>query len=385
MLLGSVPLQTLSEISSESRWWPAPMRLEFWSPAEELTPDPSPAGMIFWATSTAGVTAATSLARSQGAPLIMIVNDSELASDLSVEGDGGTVVTLSASSFEDLSHLPRRLWQSLLETWTRCLPLKSLGALPFVNLLSDRERSAFRMSEWIDAAGRGYASPAVMPTPATSVSADLIVRINQLILGGLRNQVPDFDFTHVPTDPEGEASSAARSVISRSAARRRRRAGPLRPAMVTAWPPRTGHDRGRARARRPAAGAGDQRRAHRGGPLTWAPAGDRQPGGDDRGSARPRPPAADACPDRRRLAPRSPSASASRPAAVTAVAGTRHCPPLAEGTASCPSRRRPARHNQRPAAPPSGTTHPAGWSLNCFHNRVCRPMLKRTAPASGPR
>ena len=185
MLLGSVPLQALSEISSVRRWWPASMRLEFWSPAEELTPDPSPAGMIFWATSTAGVTAATSLATSQGDPLIMIVKDPELASDLSMEGDGGTVVTLPASSFEDLSHLPRRLWQALLETWTRCLPLKSLGALPFVNLLSDRERSTFRMSEWIDAAGRGYASPAVMPTPATSVSADLIVRINQLILAGL--------------------------------------------------------------------------------------------------------------------------------------------------------------------------------------------------------
>jgi hypothetical protein len=103
MLLGSVPLQALSEISSVRRWWPAPMRLEFWSPAEELTPEPSPAGMIFWATSTAGVTAATSLATSQGDPLIMIVKDPELASGLSMEGDGGTVVTLPASSFEDLT------------------------------------------------------------------------------------------------------------------------------------------------------------------------------------------------------------------------------------------------------------------------------------------
>jgi hypothetical protein len=69
------------------------------------------------------------------------------------------------------------------------------------------------MSEWIDAAGRGYASPAVMPTPATSVSADLIVRINQLILGGLRNQVPDFDFIYVPTDSEREAAALARAVL----------------------------------------------------------------------------------------------------------------------------------------------------------------------------
>jgi hypothetical protein len=89
-------------------------------------------------------------------------------------------------------------------------------------------------------------------------------------------------------------------------ARRRRRAGPLRPAMVTAWPPRTGHDRDHARAHGPAAPARDQRQARRGGPLTWAPASDRQPGGDDRSSVRPCPPAADACPDRRRLAPRSP-------------------------------------------------------------------------------
>jgi len=48
---------------------------------------------------------------------------------------------------------------------------------------------------------------------------------------------------------------------------RRRRAGPLRPAMVTAWPPRTGHDRDRGRAHGPAAPARDQRRARRRGPA----------------------------------------------------------------------------------------------------------------------
>ncbi len=77
--------------------------------------------------------------------------------------------------------------------------------------------------------------------------------------------------------------------------------------MVTAWPPRTGHDHDRAKARGTAASARDQRRAQRGGPLTWAPAGGHQPGGKDHSSAGPRPAAADACPDGRRLAPRIPS------------------------------------------------------------------------------
>jgi hypothetical protein len=137
--------------------------------------------------------------------------------------------------------------------------------------------------------------------------------------------------------------------------------GPPRSQVAGAVP---AHDRGRARARgRPAAASGagrDQRRAQPGGRVTWpAPAGDRQPGGDDRGSVRPRQPAADACPDGRRLAPHIPRpAGASRPAAVAAVAGTRHRSPLAKGTASCPNQRRrtraqPApRRAHPPAAPP---------------------------------
>jgi hypothetical protein len=68
---------------------------------------------------------------------------------------------------------------------------------------------------------------------------------------------------------------------------RRRRAGPLRPAMVTAWPPRTGHDRDRGRAHGPAAppetSGGPKRAVLRGSPSEQAT--DWQRGSARRGTA----------------------------------------------------------------------------------------------------
>ena len=128
-----------------------------------------------------------------------------------------------------------------------------------------------------------------------------------------------------------------------------------RPAAFPSCRRRTGHDRGRARARgRAAAASGPatgQRRAQRGGRVTWpAPAGDRQPGGDDRSLVRPRPPAADACPDGRRLAPRIPRRrvpagrcrSGGRDAALSRSR---------EDSVNARTSGAPPGHNQHPAAP----------------------------------
>ena len=91
--------------------------------------------------------------------------------------------------------------------------------------------------------------------------------------------------------------------------------------------------------------ATDQRRAQRGGRVTWpVPAGDRQPGGDDRSLVRPRTPAADAGPDGRRLAPHPPPGRPGRP--LSQRWPGRGIVPARARTASMPA----------PAAPHPGTT-----------------------------
>jgi len=126
--------------------------------------------------------------------------------------------------------------------------------------------------------------------------------------------------------------------------------GPCGPPWSQLGRPVAGHDPGRARAHgRAAAASGpgrDQRRAQRGGRVTWpAPAGDRQPAGDDRGRVRPRPPAADACLDGRRLAPRIPRL---RVPAGRCRSGGRDAAPF-------PARARTV-SRPAPAAPHPGTT-----------------------------
>jgi len=162
--------------------------------------------------------------------------------------------------------------------------------------------------------------------------------------------------------------------------------------MVTAWPPRTGHDHDRAKARGTAASARDQRRAQRGAPLTWAPAGGRQPGGKDHSSAGPRPAAADACPDGRRLAPRIPARRCVPAGRCRSGGRDAPCSPLAEGNSVVPEPAAPHPSTTSPgrAHPAGGPPAPTALLLTCGDG-FCGPA-RRVAPVhcctgapSGPR
>lgn len=201
--------------SSPSAQWPPFTHFEFWLPESPFLATCPPGGVVFWPASTAGIALLERFDRDDLDRVVVVSGDDSLdAAIRSVATELPGLTTLLAS--EDRGRwgsFPRRIWTAVLEVAKARNPGAGTIAPPFISPLRDPGASRFSMDEWIAAAMEGRYLASVALSRRQSVSGDLLVRPNQMILAAARGEVPELDLTYVPEHPEQEAVELARLIV----------------------------------------------------------------------------------------------------------------------------------------------------------------------------
>jgi hypothetical protein len=214
IVLGALPIHGFTS-TGDVPFWPPQLNIDFWTTGDPVDPTPEIGGLVWWVNSGVGLQAFQTFAPDVAAHTILLADRSPLFEDahtIGAECGAAEVITASPEAGE-WRDLPTILYGAIVRLQAAVVPDARISAPAMWSPVQGKEAATFSMDDWVGAAASGDITPAFHVRPKGPVSADLLVRPNQMLLAHARGQVPDLDLTYVPADPEEETAALARRVL----------------------------------------------------------------------------------------------------------------------------------------------------------------------------